>query len=474
MHIHAQMNDSRERNPLITYKVQGMMYTAGALAASIAFFATRFRSVPANQYFAKTGFLVNGVHVSRKTFLLPFQKLSVINLDPINYHFLGNNMSKEFVPFSLPLIFTVSPIHPEEDANGFIRYATRLGNLDHEAVKNIIGGIVHGETRGFVGSMTIQEIFSDKEAFRNNVVERVQKDLEQFGLKIHNANIEEMHDTEGNSYFSNLKRKALEEANTQSRIFVSEAQKEGDIGEKNREVTTRRERAIMEADAQQTEKKESQRVSEYTKDLAIAMIVNKRMEELSKIEAYQTTENKRIEVESELNRRRQQEELERLRTKDVITATAEAEALIKTSEAGATVIKIKADADAIAMKTRAEAEFFANCKQAEAIRLQLEAQASGLERLYEVSRTNPELASFYLALEKGLFSPHGIYSVIADKQAEAIRGLEPKIHIWNTGEKDNYANVIANLTKTLPPILDVVQEQTGIKLPAWASVQSPK
>jgi flotillin len=210
-----------------------LLIGAGVGASGLGVFTFfRYRAVPANQYMAKTGPFVKGVHVSRKTFQLPFQKIKVIKMDPINYHFLGSNMSKELVPFKLPLTFTVSPRHPEIDLPGFIKYATRLGDMDHEGVKTIIAGIVHGETRGFVASMTIPEIFSDKEAFKQHVVDRVQKDLDQFGLEIHNANIEEMHDTDGNSYFENLKKKALEGANTRSRIDVSEARKEGDIGEK--------------------------------------------------------------------------------------------------------------------------------------------------------------------------------------------------------------------------------------------------
>jgi flotillin len=409
---------------------------------------------------AKTGPFVKGVHVSRKTFQLPFQKIKVIKMDPINYHFLGSNMSKELVPFKLPLTFTVSPRHPEIDLPGFIKYATRLGDMDHEGVKTIIAGIVHGETRGFVASMTIPEIFSDKEAFKQHVVDRVQKDLDQFGLEIHNANIEEMHDTDGNSYFENLKKKALEGANTRSRIDVSEARKEGDIGEKNREVDTRKQRAILEADAKQTETQQNQKMSDYNRDLTITMTTNKQQEDMVRIDAYKTTESRKIEVESDLNKQKQLQELEKLRSEQVIKATAEAEAVIK-----------KAEADAAATKIKADASLYAKTKEAESVRLLLEAQANGLSRIYDASKTNPQLAHFYLALEKGMFNPNGLFSVIADKQAQAIRGLEPKINIWNTGgsqqSSNNYSDIISGLAKTFPPILDAVQQQTNIKLPDW-------
>lgn len=439
------------------------IFGGGALSLG-AFAASRYRTVSANKFMAKTGPFVSGVSVSRKTFQWPFQRIAVVSMEPINHHFLGNNMSKEYVPFKLPLTFTVGPRHPEKDLEGFINYATRLGDLDHDGVKNILAGIVHGEVRKFIGGMTIPEIFNDREAFGKQVVERVQKDLDKYGVEIQNANIEEMQDTEGNTYFENLKKKALEGANTQSRIEVSEARKEGDIGEKQREIITRKERSILEADAKQVETQQNQKMSDYFRELDITNTTNKRQEELAKIDAHSATETKRIEVESELNKRKQAQELEKLRSEKVVKATAESEAILKMAEA-----------DACATKIKAEAQYFAKAKEADGIRAQLEAQASGLDKIYQVSRTNPEMASFYLALEKGLFNPQGLFSVLADKQASAIRGLEPKIHIWSTGDDkgNSYTDVIKNLGKTVPPMLDLIRQQTGIRLPDFMANSQP-
>lgn len=451
-----------------------LKYTVGGLMASgvgVGLFAmARFRSVPATKFMAKTGLFIKGVHVSRKTFQLPFQQIKVISLSPTNYHFLGSNMSKELVPFKLPLTFTVSPRHPEKDMDGFVRYASRLGDMNNEEVQHIIGGIVNGETRAFVATMTIPEIFSDRDAFRKHVIYRVQEDLDQFGLEIQNANIEEMHDTEGNSYFANLKKKALEGANTSSRVDVAEARKHGDIGEKTREVDTRKEKSVLEADAKQTETQQNQKMSDYSRELGITTTTNKQKEDIAKIEAHQLTESKKIQVEADLNKQKQSQELERLRSEQLIKATAEAEAIIKKAEADATTTKIKAEADATATKIKAEAQFYSKSKEADAVKLLLDAQSEGLRGIYDVSKTNPEMASFYLALDKGVFNRDGLFSVLAEKQAEAIRGLNPKINIWNTGAQgtgNNYTDVISNLGKTVPPILDALQQQTGLRLPSF-------
>ncbi|ANB50802.1 hypothetical protein [Powai lake megavirus] len=449
----------------------------GAVAAAsvgipaAAAVALRYRSVTANKYMAKTGPFVDGVHVSRKTFQWPFQEIKVIDLSPVNLHFQGCNMSKELVPFKLPLTFTVSPKHPEQDLQGFINYATRLGDMNEEQVKNIIGGIVNGETRGFVGTMTIQEIFNDKEAFKKNVVERVQKDLEQFGLEIHNANIEEMHDTEGNSYFENLKKKALETARTLSRIDVAEALKEGELGEKEREIITRKQRSVLETEAVGTESEQNQKMSDYHRQLAITYTENEKFKEIAKIEARKITESKRIEIESELFKRDQDKELERLRSSHVIKAAALGEEMVRRSEADAASMRIAADATFYAESKKADADYYTNLKKAEGMRAQLEATAQGLEKIYQVSHVNPELANFYLALERGVFDPNGLFSVMAEKQAVAIKDMNPKINIWNTGSGEtDYTNVISNLVKTMPPMLDAIQQQTNIKLPDFFKI----
>mmetsp|Transcript_10591 Transcript_10591/g.9158 ORF Transcript_10591/g.9158 Transcript_10591/m.9158 type:complete len:113 (+) Transcript_10591:1205-1543(+) len=68
----------------------------------------------------------------------------------------------------------------------------------------------------------------------------------------------------------------------------------------------------------------------------------------------------------------------------------------------------------------------------------------------------------YLMIEKDL------YPKIAEQSAKAIQGLNPKITVWNTGNdgKGTYDS-FANIAKTIPPIIQTVEEQTGIGLPDW-------
>lgn len=78
----------------------------------------------------------------------------------------------------------------------------------------------------------------------------------------------------------------------------------------------------------------------------------------------------------------------------------------------------------------------------------------------------------YLMIEKG------VYTQLAKANSEAVRGLNPKMTIWNTGsqaggggsnghEGQGGIDSIRNLYQSLPPLMETINEQTGITLPEW-------
>ena len=69
----------------------------------------------------------------------------------------------------------------------------------------------------------------------------------------------------------------------------------------------------------------------------------------------------------------------------------------------------------------------------------------------------------------------GTYETLANANAAAIKGLQPKITVWNTGDNnagnassnDNGLGAIRNIMQALPPMLSTINEQTGIAPPSW-------
>lgn len=87
-------------------------------------------------------------------------------------------------------------------------------------LQDIVKGIIEGETRVIVSSLTMEEIFRERQLFKSKIIESVQVELNQFGLKIYNANVKELQDTPGSEYFKSLSRKAHEGASNQARVDV--------------------------------------------------------------------------------------------------------------------------------------------------------------------------------------------------------------------------------------------------------------
>ena len=159
------------------------------LGAGVAI-ASRYRVCQPNQYLVKTGLGIKNMSVSRKAIQWPFQKAQFVDMNPKSYHLSLHNMSKEKVPFNLPVVFTVAPYDPIAYPAFFENFATKMTNISPHEMEYTIKSVIHGETRILSADMTIEEMFSDKEKFKAVVGDKIQLDLDQFGIKICNANIE--------------------------------------------------------------------------------------------------------------------------------------------------------------------------------------------------------------------------------------------------------------------------------------------
>lgn len=65
----------------------------------------------------------------------------------------------------------------------------------------------------------MEEIFTAREQFKSRIFRNIQGELDQFGLKIYNANVKELRDAPNSSYFESLSRKAHEGAINQGTLI---------------------------------------------------------------------------------------------------------------------------------------------------------------------------------------------------------------------------------------------------------------
>lgn len=120
----------------------------------------------------------------------------------------------------------------------------------------------------------------------------------------------------------------------------------------------------------------------------------------------------------------------------------------------------------------AEAELFAKKKEAEGLVAIGQAQGAYLSTLLDALGGNYNNLRDYLMINSGMFQE------IAKTNAEAIRGLQPKISIWSNGGEGNDVSGgmkdVAGVYKMLPPLFKTVHEQTGMLPPAWMGTLSDK
>ncbi|XP_061341018.1 flotillin-like protein 4 [Gastrolobium bilobum] len=469
-----------------------------------------FKVANASEYLVITGVGIKDIKLAKKAWVLPGQAFTVFDLSPVNYTFEVQAMSVEKLLFLLPAVFTIGP--RLDDKQSLFKYAKLISphdTLSHH-VKELVQGIIEGETRVLAASMTMEEIFKGTKEFKQGVFEKVQLELNQFGLLIYNANVKNLVDVRGHEYFSYLGQKTQMEAANQAKVDVAEAKMKGEVGSKLREGKTLQNAAKIDAETKiirtqrqgegekegikvRTEVKvfENEReaeVAEANSELAKKKAMWKKGAQVAEVEATKAVALREAELQGEVERMNALTRTEKLKAQFLSKASVEyetkvqeanwelykkqkaAEAILFEKEKEAEAQKALAGAAFFTRQQAAEAELYAKKKEAEGLVAIGQAQGAYLRTLLDA------LGGNYAALRDYLMINGGMFQEIAKINAEAIHGLQPKISIWTNGNggevTDGGAGAmgmkeVAGVYKMLPPLFKTVHEQTGMLPPSW-------
>jgi flotillin len=336
-----------------------------------------------NAYLAITGVGIEKVLIKKKALVYPFQKVTKFSITPFDFSMQLQAMTVEKLKFSLPAVFTIGP----DDTNeALARYAVLLtGGADGKRaiavaegrghVQEIVKGIIEGETRSIVSTMTMEELFRERKIFRDKVIKNVQSELDQFGLKIYNANVKELQDSPGSEYFAYLSRKAHEGALNQAKVDVADARMKGEVGEAERQGKTKQEVAKINA---QTAVLETERKAE--KAQADAALTDKEISiekelNLSRIQAKRAAEERDAELQKTVEQKRTQMELERQRATTVTKAVIERESAEEAAKANLYTQEKQAAARKAQQLADADALYYSKTKEAQALKYAKECEA---------------------------------------------------------------------------------------------------
>jgi flotillin len=169
---------------------------------------------------------------------------------------------------------------------------------------------------------------------------------------------------------------------------------------------------------------------------------------LANIEAEKKAKLKDAELQEAIEVQRAKVTQERERAERMSKTTVEAE-----------IMQTIADAEFYKSKALADAKLFKEMKEAEADKILFEAQSDGIKLMQRAFHGDNAATLSYIMLEQGL------HAELAKLNATAIEGLAPKITVWNTDGASK--GTIQELMQSLPPVISTIQNQTGIKPPAW-------
>lgn len=311
-----------------------------------------FRVAGASEYLAITGFRIKDIKLVKKAWILPGQASSRFDISPVNYTFEVQAMSSEKLPFILPAVFTIGP--RTDDREALLKYAKLIAQHDKLSnhVKELVQGVIEGETRVLAASMTMEGIFKGTKEFKQAVFENVQLELNQFGLIIYNANVKQLVDVQGSEYFSFLGQKTQQEAANQAKVDVAEARMKGAIGAKVREGETKQNAAKVDAETkiytkqrdgeakrQEVkvttevkifENKREAEVAEANSELAKKKASWDREARLAQVEATKAVAIRDAELQMEVERRNAMRETEKLKAEHLSKAMVEYETKVCT------------------------------------------------------------------------------------------------------------------------------------------------
>ncbi|KAJ3180770.1 hypothetical protein HK101_009940 [Irineochytrium annulatum] len=436
----------------------------------------------ANNHFSQDPIL------TKKWFVKWGQRVVRFSMTPINYTLSLSAMSQEKLEFVLPAVFTIGPKDEPEFLHKYAHLLADTATKRPDHLEELIRGIIEGEMRVIAASLTIEEIFKDRKPVKDSIMHGVQSELDQFGLVIYNANIKQLHDSQGSEYFQYMRLKTHEGAVNQAKVDVAEARYKGDVGEAARKGKTRQENSKIEASTVILENERQAEIAAAQTDLNLKTTDYNLRVKLAQIDADKAAELRGFDLQKAIETKKAAAEEERLRATQLAKAKIDAEGVVAKADAElykskreadanlyqrtkveAEAMVAMADADLYSKQKRADAALYASVKEAEGIKAKFEAQAIGLKAIGGAFEGNSSAMIQYLMMEKG------IYQDLAKANAEAVRGLNPKLNIWTTGGSGEGGSsggagdplqAIRNM-QSLIPLVSGINEMTGITPPSW-------
>lgn len=335
----------------------------------IAFWA-RYKTVSSDQAMVVTGSMLGNKNAysdesDRKikivrgggAFILPiFQKAEFISL-------LSHKLD-----VSTPEVYTEQGVPVMADGVAIIKVGSSIEDIataaeqfmgkSNEDLRAEAQEVLEGHLRAILGTMTVEEVYRNRERFAQEVQGMAARDLKKMGLQIVSFTIRDLRDQHG--YLDAL-----------GKPRIAAVKRDADIAEADAIRDARIRKAKAEEEGQRAELLRDTSIAEAEKEKELKVAAYKREQDTARAEADQAYHIQEARSKQNVTQEQMQIELVR-KTKEIEIEEKEIQRRERQYDAE---VKKKADADRYAVEQGAEAEKARKLREADALQYRIEAEA---------------------------------------------------------------------------------------------------
>lgn len=469
--------------------IELILVAAGVIVVLTLVFATRYRTVSPDNSMIITGAALGSRNVltddsGRRVkivrgggaFVLPiFQRTQHLSL-------LSHKLD-----VTTPEVYTEQGVPVTADGVAIIKVGGSIEDVaiaaeqflgkPTDALKAEAQEVLEGHLRSILGSMTVEEVYRNRDRFAQEVQTVAAKDLKKMGLQIVSFTIRDVRDKHG--YLEALGRPRIAAVKRDADVAEAEAVRDARIRKAEADQEGQRAELIRDTNIAEATKEKELRVASFKQEQDTAKAEADQAYHIQEARARQIAVEEQMQVElvrkereidlqaKEIIRRERQYDAEVRKKADAeryaVEQSAEAEKLRHMRQAEARQYSIEAEAKAGAEQKRldglavADAERAKGTADADVIRLRGLAEAEAKEKLAEAFEKFGEAAVLDIVAK--------MLPELAGRVAEPMRGIE-RISVVDTGSGSGAARVSNYVTELMATSSEMLRNTSGIDVEA--------
>ncbi|AWB45649.1 flotillin [Paenibacillus sp. CAA11] len=344
-----------------------------------------------------------------------------------------------------------------------------------ESLKGEAQEVLEGHLRSILGSMTVEEVYRNRDKFAQEVQSVAARDLKKMGLQIVSFTIKDVRDKHG--YLEALGKPRIAAVKRDAEIAEAEAVRDSRIQKARAEEEGQKAELLRDTNIAEASKEKELKVASFKKEQDTAKAEADQAYHIQEARAKQTMVEEQMKVElvrkereidlqeKEILVRQKQYDAEVKKKADAdryaVEQAAEADKARKMREADAASYSIETQARASAEQKRLEGQALADAERAkgtadaEIIRLRGLAEAEAKEKLADAFAKFGEAAILDIVIK--------MLPELAGKIAQPLSSID-KLTVVDTGKGEGASRVSNYVTELMSTAPEMLRSVSGIDL----------